>query len=155
MIQLSLNCGYRAPWEILEILDQGETLGALDQRWVKLFCSSFSSCKTLKFGDGIFFSSKGWRGTTRIQLSWAERILCTVFLLPHKTHAHLAHFRLKRLWSFQGDRGDPGKRGPRGGRGDCGARGEPGDKGPPGKPVRLITKCFKYKWSLGFSQCMF
>lgn len=38
----SYLCGHRAPMEILEILDQGETLGPLDQRWVKLFYSSLS-----------------------------------------------------------------------------------------------------------------
>lgn len=89
------------------------------------------------FVDDVFFLPKGDKG--RPGFSYPGPRGPTVrFFFTVSCLAYRARLQLKRLCSFQGDRGDPGRGGPRGGRGECGAKGEPGDKGNPGESVRLI-----------------
>lgn len=136
-------CVRRAPWEILEILDHWESLGRVDQRWVKWFSLSFQSCKTSNCSVMIVlpvllqgdpgrsgFNYPGPRGAT-VRFSLYS---------PQNSGIFFHTWGLTGQCSLQGDKGEPGRRGPRGRRGECGAKAEPGDDGTIGDAVRPLIE---------------
>lgn len=136
-------CVRRAPWEILEILDHWESLGRVDQRWVKWFSLSFQSCITSNCSVMIVLPVLLQGDPGRSGFNYPGPRGPTVRFSLHSTQNSGIFFPtwgLTGQCSLQGDKGQPGRKGPRGRRGECGAKAEPGDDGTIGDAVRPLIE---------------